>query len=143
MESCIRELLTSNRLGVLSTCAKDRPHASLVALLTTNDLKFILFATLRSTKKYENLISNSHVAMLIDNRSNEDYDFHEAAAVTVTGRARELHVNERAEWSDLFLSKHPHLKDFVESPNCALFIVEVERYRLVRKFQQVMEYVPE
>jgi hypothetical protein len=98
---------------------------------------------MRSTKKYENLSSDSRVAILIDNRANEDYDFHEAAAVTVTGRATELHTKERTEWSDLFLGKHPHMKDFVESHNCALFIVEVERYRLVRRFQHVMEYVPE
>lgn len=141
-EQCIYRLLTSRRLGVLSTCLAGKPHASLVAYLATGDLGHILFATSRSTKKYENLASNSEVAMLVDDSVDEERDFHEAVAVTIAGQARELAGEERDSWSARFLEKHPHLQGFVESPTCALFMIDVERYRLVRRFQHVMEFVP-
>jgi phosphate:Na+ symporter len=39
----------------------------------------------------------------------------------------------------VYLAKHPMLKDFVQSPSCALLQIRVETYYLVRRFQNVME----
>jgi nitroimidazol reductase NimA-like FMN-containing flavoprotein (pyridoxamine 5'-phosphate oxidase superfamily) len=142
LETSIRELVLSDRLAVLSTCAADHPHASLIAFCASHDLKHVGFVTLRASKKYRNLASNPRAALLIDNSVNREADFHEAAAVTVTGQARELSGDERAEWSGRFVDRHPYLKEFVASPSCAVFVIEVERYRLVRRFQYVMEFVP-
>jgi nitroimidazol reductase NimA-like FMN-containing flavoprotein (pyridoxamine 5'-phosphate oxidase superfamily) len=143
LESFIRQLVFSDRLAVLSTCAADNPHASLIAFEASNDLKQMYFVTLRTSKKYCNLASNPQAALLIDNSTNREADFHAAAAVTVTGQARELAGQERTEWSGRFVHRHPYLKDFVASPSCAIFVIEIDRYRLVRRFQNVMEFVPQ
>jgi hypothetical protein len=42
----------------------------------------------------------------------------------------------------LFLNKHPYLETFTRSPTCALICLQVNRYNLVRRFQEVMEYHP-
>lgn len=142
LETFIRQLVLSDRLAVLSTCAADNPHASLIAFQASGDLKHMCFVTPQTSKKCQNLVSNPRVALLIDNSTNREADFHEAAAVTVNGQARELSGKERTEWSGRFLDRHPYLKEFVASPSCAMFVIEVERYRLVRRFQYVMEFVP-
>ena len=77
--------------------------------------------------------------MLIDNRSNQDSDFSQAAAVTATGTAQEVVDSERDAVLTVYLAKHPMLKDFVQSPSCALLQIRVETYYLVRRFQNVME----
>ena len=77
--------------------------------------------------------------MIMDNRSNREIDFHEAVAVTATGRAREIKGVERDTFQKLYLEKHPHLIDFVTAPTCALLKVEVDTYNIVRQFQQVTE----
>jgi hypothetical protein len=60
-------------------------------------------------------------------------------AVTALGRAAEIEDNERASFLDLYLSKHNHLRAFATAPTCALVKVDVERYEVVNRFQQVLE----
>ena len=66
-------------------------------------------------------------------------DFHRAIAVTATGPVREVEASERDRLLNLYLSKHPYLKEFVSSPTCALLRMDVETYYVVRQFQNVME----
>jgi nitroimidazol reductase NimA-like FMN-containing flavoprotein (pyridoxamine 5'-phosphate oxidase superfamily) len=138
----VRELLESQRLAVLSTQGQVQPYSNLVAFAATPDLKYLIFATTRATRKYANLLNHAQVSILIDNRTNETADFAEAAAVTVLGRASEVHGDERSQHLKIYLNRHPYLEDFVTSPNCALFSVKVERYIMVTRFQDVREIVP-
>jgi nitroimidazol reductase NimA-like FMN-containing flavoprotein (pyridoxamine 5'-phosphate oxidase superfamily) len=138
----IRALLESQRLAVLSTQDQIQPYSNLVAFAATPDLKCLLFATTRATRKYANLLANRRVSILIDNRSNEAADFAEAAAVTVLGQAEEMQGTELTQLLPLYLDRHPYLRDFVTSPTCALFRVSVERYILVTRFQDVREIIP-
>lgn len=135
----IRELLTTQRLAVLATQGQGQPYGSLVSFASTPDSRQILFATSRSTRKYGNLRADPRVALVIDNRSNRESDFHQAVAVTAIGRAEEAPDTERATLLELFLRKHPYLADFVTAPACALLRVRVDTYYLVSRFQQVEE----
>lgn len=135
----LQELLGSQKLAVLSTNQQNHPYASLVGFVATDDAKYLIFATARSTRKYANLTDNARIAMLIDSRSNQDADFHEAIATTATGTAEEITGNDRQEILELYLTKHPHLVDFVTSPTCALVRMKVDCYYLVSRFQNVVE----
>ena len=135
----LNELFASQPLAVLATEGEGQPYASLVAFAATEDLEYLLFATTRSTRKYANLLAESRVALLVDNRSNQDSDFHNAVAVTATGRAEEVEAHEKDTLLRLYLTKHPHLSEFVTSPTCALLKVTVDTYYTVRRFQNVME----
>jgi nitroimidazol reductase NimA-like FMN-containing flavoprotein (pyridoxamine 5'-phosphate oxidase superfamily) len=139
----IRELLESQRLAVLSTQGQFQPYSNLVAFAATPDLKYLIFATSRATRKYANLLNHPQVSILIDNRTNKATDFAEAAAVTVLGRASEVQGTERSQALKIYVNRHPYLEDFVTSPNCALFSVKVERYIMVTRFQDVREIVPD
>lgn len=136
----IKNLLEGQRLAVLSTNEKDQPYASLVAFSFSSDLKCLYFATNRATRKYANLIDQPRVAFLIDNRSNREEDFHQAAAVTVRGKSEELLGDEKAENISIYQKRHPFLKDFVGAPTTAFFAVRVEKYIYVSRFQEVFEY---
>jgi nitroimidazol reductase NimA-like FMN-containing flavoprotein (pyridoxamine 5'-phosphate oxidase superfamily) len=135
----LKDLFSSQRLAVLATQSKKQPYGNLVAFMATNDLKHLLFATTRATRKYANISSNPRIAMVVDNRSNQEADFHQAAAVTATGVVKEVEGAEKGRFQKLYLSKHPYLKEFVSSPTCALLKVEVETYYVVNRFQNVTE----
>ena len=139
LEQLIRELFESQKLAVLGTQNEGQPYANLVAFAPSHDLKSLYFVTARATRKYANIEADARVTVLIDNRSNQDSDFAQAAAVTATGTARELVDSRRDEVLAIYLAKHPMLKDFVQSPSCALLQIRVETYYLVRRFQNVME----
>lgn len=138
----LKELLTSQKLAVLATQNEGKPYASLVAFAATRDLKHLVFATTRSTRKFANLSSNSHVALLIDNASNRESDFHRAVAVTATGEAGEVEPERRRRFVKLYIDKHPHLREFVGAPTCALVKVKVDAYYMVSRFQNVVELHP-
>jgi hypothetical protein len=78
--------------------------------------------------------------MVFDNRSNRVADFRKAVAATALGRAKEIKGRDRQKASKMFLAKHPHLKEFVSSPTCALVRIRVEVYYLVWRFQNVFEW---
>ena len=139
LTNLLKKLFSGQLLAVLGTQSKNGPYGNLVAFAATEDLKHLLFATTRSTRKYDNLTETPRVAMVMDNRSNDEDDFHEAVAVTATGTVKEIHGSERDTLQNLYLAKHPYLVNFVTAPTCALLKVEVETYYIVRQFQQVME----
>jgi nitroimidazol reductase NimA-like FMN-containing flavoprotein (pyridoxamine 5'-phosphate oxidase superfamily) len=134
------ELFSSQKLAVLGTHQRGQPYGSLVAFAATPDLKSIVFATTRATRKFANLQADSRVSMVLDNRSNRVVDFRKAVAATALGRAKEVRGKERKKLAKLYLAKHPHLKEFVSSPTCALVRIRVEIYYLVWRFQHVFEW---
>lgn len=139
LKRVVKNLFNSQRLGVLATYGEGQPYSSLVAFAATNDLKYLVFATTRATRKYANVSAESRVAMLVDNRSNQNSDFHSAIAVTALGNAEEVKESERNRFLRLYLAKHPYLEEFVNSPTCALLKVSVQKYHMASRFQNVME----
>ena len=135
----LKNLFSSQRLATLATQGKGQAYGSLVAFAASDDLKHLLFATTRATRKYANLTGAPRVAMVIDNRTNQESDFHKTIAATATGTVKEVEGKEKESFLKLYLSKHPYLKDFVTSPTCALLCLEVETYYVVSQFQNVME----
>ena len=135
----LKKLFSGQLLAVLGTQGSNGPYGNLVAFAATDDLKNLIFATTRSTRKYENLLQTPRVAMVMDNRSNHEIDFHEAVAVTATGSIKEIDGLELDRFRNLYLEKHPYLIDFVTAPTCALLKVKVDTYYIVRRFQQVTE----
>lgn len=136
----LEELCRSQPLAALATDAGSHPYVSLVAVAVSEDLRHLYFATPCATRKWANLARNSQVSLLLDNRSNQVSDFRLAAAATLLGTAREIEGATREEGLRIYLSRHPHLADFVASPSCALFQVQLDRIYLVTRFQHVMEF---
>ena len=139
LKEAIKGILDLQKLSVLATQGDGGPYGSLVAFAATADLKTLLFATTRATRKYTNLLAHADVAMVIDTRTNQTADFSDAAAVTVLGEVKEVTAHERQKFLNIYLKKHPYLKEFVESPTCALLKVRVKNYIMVNRFQNVQE----
>jgi heme iron utilization protein len=139
LRKTLQDLFAKQSLAVLATQEEHQPYGSLVAFAATHDLKSLLFATTRATRKYGNLVRNPKVALVIDDRANQETDFHRAIAVTAMGSVAEVKGPEREKLLDLYLHKHPYLKDFVSSPTCALVRVDVDTYYAVSQFQNVMQ----
>ena len=140
VQTQIKELLTSQKLAVLSTQSKEQPYASLVAFAGTEDLRYLYFVTPKTTRKFANLMDNPQVALLINSSTNRSTDFHRATAVTAVGRAEELSGTDREKMLPFYLAKHPYLEEFAKSPTSAFVQVAARSYFLVKNFQKVMEY---
>lgn len=135
----IRALFDTETLSVLSTQKNGQPYSSLVAFASTPDLKQIIFLTPGTTRKYDNLTVNPKVAMLINNSRNLAEDFYNAISVTATGTAATVEGDEKKKFLDIYLKRHPHLKDFAAAPTTAMVSMAVDRYIMVSRFQNVVE----
>ena len=136
----VGELLRSQRLAVLATAEGDDPYTNIVAFAESADFRRIVFVTMRSTRKYKNLSGNPKASLLMDNRSNQEADFHRATAVTACGPVIDTETGAAAdEARELFVAKHPYLSEFGSSPSAALVVMLVDRYVWVDHFQHVVE----
>jgi len=133
----ITQLFNSQHLSVVATQNRGQPHQSLVAFMHRDELRHLFFATSRSTRKYEYIRRDDRVCVLVDNRLNRDADFHSAVTVSAYGRASEVEKTE--DLIQEYLEKFPYLEDFVTAPTCALMKISVEKYIIVRRFQNVTE----
>jgi nitroimidazol reductase NimA-like FMN-containing flavoprotein (pyridoxamine 5'-phosphate oxidase superfamily) len=124
--------------AVLATGDGSQPYTSLIAYALTHDMKKIIFATPRNTRKYTNIIHSANVALLIDNRSKRKKNLLETEAITIIGIAKP--VKKGKTWNELaktFLMKHPDLEEFIKSPATALMAVDITRCLHVGRFQTV------
>lgn len=126
------------RFAVLATDNEGHPYTSLIAFAVTPDLKQVVFATPKATRKYRNIVKGKHVALLLDNRAREKKDVMSAEAITIVGLACPLRKGARRdEMAALFLEKHPDLTVFVDSPTTALICVDILECVHVGRFQTV------
>jgi nitroimidazol reductase NimA-like FMN-containing flavoprotein (pyridoxamine 5'-phosphate oxidase superfamily) len=139
----IRRLMAAQPYAVLCTQSGSQPYGSLVAFAASDDLGSIVFATPTATRKYRLLTECPNVAVLVDSRSGSPEDLMGLEAVTATGRARVVDAGPELDLlAGLLVTRHPHLRSFVEAPSSALVRIDVVRYFHVCRFQEVRQWVP-
>ncbi len=143
IQESIKELCESQSFAVLATQGAGQPYTSLIGFVTTEDLKYLVFATPKETRKYSLLEGNNRVALMVDNRGQQPNSINHISALTITGNSRILSDGEEIKkWSGLLTEKHPYLNSFVQASSTAIVLVEVYRYFYVSKFQEVFEWMP-
>jgi len=123
----ITELVRTQYFAVLNTLGEGLPYSNLISFAVTDDLKSLVFVTDRNTRKYRNIKVNSNISLLIDNRTNRPSDIFQAIAVTAIGTAREER-DKMNNLKDIFLTRHPQLRQFVDNPNNAMILMAVSEY---------------
>ncbi|NCB41962.1 MAG: hypothetical protein EOM59_05025 [Clostridia bacterium] len=107
----------------------------------SEDQPFAVLATPINSGKFDLIAGDENVAILVDDRSNQQDSINQISALTITGKARIISdESEIAEWALLLTKKHPYLTAFVKAPTTALVLVEVVRFLYVSKFQEVWGY---
>jgi nitroimidazol reductase NimA-like FMN-containing flavoprotein (pyridoxamine 5'-phosphate oxidase superfamily) len=135
----ISGLLQGQKLGILATLGPSYPYQNIVAFAVARDLKSIVFATRRATSKYRNLKRRKRVAIFFDDRVNRASDFQQATGVTALGTAGEARGEGRARPARLLRRRHPFLREFLDAPDCAIFVIRVRTYIVVLHFQETIE----
>jgi len=127
--------------AVLATDSDGQPYTSLIAFALTPDMKGVVFATPKSTRKYKNILKNKYVSLLIDTRSNTETDYMNAESVTIIGNAQPLRKGKKwLEMAKILINKHPKLIEFIASPETALVYIEITQCIHVTRFQSVSEW---
>ncbi|MDF2433412.1 MAG: hypothetical protein JWP44_3043 [Mucilaginibacter sp.] len=91
--------IRQNDIAVLSTSSKEnKPQAALIGIAVSNDLE-IVFDTVKTSRKYFNLLQNPLVAMVIgwDNETTVQYE----------GIATELSGKDEDRFKEIYFETYP------------------------------------
>ncbi|MFW9794994.1 MAG: pyridoxamine 5'-phosphate oxidase family protein [Candidatus Thorarchaeota archaeon] len=133
----IDRVLDSQSIAVLGTSKDGEPYSCLVGFAFTDDLKEFVFATMRQRLKYRHMKANPRVTLMIDDRNVQDSDFNDTTSLTVVGSTKDITGKERGRYASLLLDQHPVLTEFVNSPDCAVMKVTVDKIYVVSEFESV------
>jgi len=137
LKNTIRNMASKELFGVFATSVSDVPYTTLIAFVLQDDLKKLFFATPRDTKKFKNLTINEKVSFHVQNSNNSPKDIGSAIGITITGKASECSKNKSEEAITSYLLKHPQMREFIYALNTALISIDIERYDVVERFQNV------
>lgn len=135
----IKRVIQFQRIAVLGTSKDDEPYSCLVAFAITDDLEELIFATMRQRLKYRNIMANPRVALTIDDRDSNKSDFNDTTSITMIGTARDIRGDGREQYAALLLDRHPSLRDFVKTQQCAIISVLVNKIYIVSEFESVVK----
>jgi len=135
-------LLENQDLCVLATAGPAGPHASLMGFLPAPDLGHIYLLTPSQTRKYQNILHNPLVSLLVDDRGKSGPGA--SRALTIAGHARPLADPEaRARLLGAFGRRLPHLADIMDDPSTVLLEVAVCSFKLLEGPVNALEMVLE
>jgi hypothetical protein len=133
----IEDILQNCRLAVLATEAHGQPHASLIAITPIQGFRQMIFATYRNTRKFENILLNGRVAVLIQGEDLDSSGQQKGFALTGFGNTQEIGTSELKESMHAHLERHPDLLNFLSSGDLALIRIKIEEYQVVRGIDDV------
>ena len=135
----ILKVIGNQKIAVLATSKDDEAYSCLVAFTITDDLKELVFATMRQRLKYRNIMANPRVTLTIDDRDSSESDFNDTTSITMIGTARAIRSDGRQQYISLLLNQHPSLSEFVNSPECTIISVLIDKMYIVSDFESVVK----
>ncbi len=129
----MKELVRHNNTCVLATTSEGKPHCSLMAYAVDDACGEMFMGTHRNTVKYQNLLRNGNVSLLIDTRAeNPGEKRTETKALTVAGTFQTIgDVEKRQKVLKKLVERHPHLKDFLQGADTEIFSVKIQSFLLL------------
>ncbi len=133
MQQKIRHVIQSQDICVLATSRHNVPHTSLMAYVASEDCTTFFMATYRNTRKFANILSNSEVSLLLDNRNeNTPRNRLDFQSLTIHGKAEILQNPDKITHAERLLhQKHPHLHDFLAGEGIAFIAIKAADFLLL------------
>jgi nitroimidazol reductase NimA-like FMN-containing flavoprotein (pyridoxamine 5'-phosphate oxidase superfamily) len=131
----MKALARQKNMCVLATVAGQKPYCSLMAYVTDENCEEIYMITHRNSTKYQNLMHNPAVSLLIDTREKSPRS--QAKALTVEGVFCKIETaQKRRQVAAKLLQTHPHLETFMQHPEADVFCVKISSFLLLDGLQK-------
>ena len=126
----MKALAREKKSCVLATIGDSKPYCSLMAYVSNMACTEIYMVTHRQTQKFQNLVANPAVSLMIDTRDSTPGPAAKAMTVEgifkkITDPAKEQKVRRK------LLSAHPHLSDFMGHAEAEVFQIKIISFLLL------------
>jgi nitroimidazol reductase NimA-like FMN-containing flavoprotein (pyridoxamine 5'-phosphate oxidase superfamily) len=133
MREKMKRMAKEKDMCVLATASGNTPYCSLMAYVTDDDCREIYMVTHRTTTKYNNLLDNPSVSLLIDTREEHRGSRRpNALALTVSGVFEQMQdQGKKTAVRAKLLERHPHLREFMDHSEAEIFCIKVDSFLLL------------
>jgi len=135
----IDRVLETQGIAVLGTSKDGEPYSCLVGFAITEDLSELVFATMRQRLKYKQMQANPRVTIMIDDRDVQNHDFNDTTSLTIVGSVEDILGQKREKYASMLLKRHPVLTEFINSADCAVMRITVDKIFIVSEFESVVK----
>jgi nitroimidazol reductase NimA-like FMN-containing flavoprotein (pyridoxamine 5'-phosphate oxidase superfamily) len=126
----MKTLAREKKICVLATITNNKPYWSLMAYVTNRACTEIYIVTHRHTQKFENLVANPAVSLLIDTRDTSPRS--EARAMTIEGIFKKITDPDKIQKvGQKLMSAHPHLNQFMGHPQAEVIQIKIKSFLLL------------
>lgn len=131
----MKALAIKKDICVLATVTGQKPYCSLMAYITNERCEEIYMVTHKNSTKYQNMLQNPAVSLLIDTRESSPRS--QAKALTVEGVFCKIeNAVKQKQVAAKLLKMHPHLDAFMQHPEADVFCVKISSFLLLDGLQQ-------
>jgi nitroimidazol reductase NimA-like FMN-containing flavoprotein (pyridoxamine 5'-phosphate oxidase superfamily) len=126
----MKAMAKEKSMCVLATIAGAKPYCSLMAYAANASCEEIYMVTHRKTQKYQNLLENPAVSLLIDTRETSRRP--QTQALTVEGTFRKIKdETKKIRVKETLLKIHPDLREFIDHPDAELICIKINAFLLL------------
>jgi len=126
----MKAIVRQQRICVLATVFGSKPYCSLMAYVTDDHSENIYMVSLKNTQKYDNLLKNPSVSIMIDTRDKQPRT--QTQALTVEGSFCKIaNENKIKEIRLKLIEAHPHLQEFMDHPDAEILCIKVHSFLLL------------
>jgi nitroimidazol reductase NimA-like FMN-containing flavoprotein (pyridoxamine 5'-phosphate oxidase superfamily) len=126
----MKALVREKNICVLATVSGSKPYCSLMAYITNKPCTEIYMVTRRQTQKFQNLMANPAVSLMVDSRDTSPRSA--ARAMTIEGVFQCIEDREKQEEvRRKLLSAHPHLQGFMGHPDAEIVKIKIKSFLLL------------
>jgi nitroimidazol reductase NimA-like FMN-containing flavoprotein (pyridoxamine 5'-phosphate oxidase superfamily) len=126
----IEAFLNSHSVCVLATVRDNMPHCSLMAYIVDEHSRVVYMVTPRDTNKYQNILKNPHVSLLVDDRYQGDFPGQRAEhALTVHGTCHRVEDEATKQLvRERLAETRPDMRDFIYDPGSEVIAIYIHSF---------------
>ena len=126
------QTLSKRRQCFLATQHDGEPHLSLMRFTYYQQDEVIILTTRRNTKKYNQIVSNPKVALLIHDFEGEHHDDDTSSrfSITLNGEVDTDLGSDEERYRSLHLNNNASYEQFIVGPDVAVLAVRIEKARI-------------
>jgi nitroimidazol reductase NimA-like FMN-containing flavoprotein (pyridoxamine 5'-phosphate oxidase superfamily) len=126
----IEAFLNNHHICVLATVRDNMPHCSLMAYIVDEHFRVVYMVTPRDTNKYQNILKNPHVSLLVDDRCEGDYPGQRAEhALTVHGTCQRVEDETTKKMArERLAEKRPDMRDFIYDTQSEVIAIGIHSF---------------
>jgi len=133
----LESYLAGRKTLTLATVRDNVPYCNLMTFAQVPSSCSVILVTPQQTTKYDNMVCNPAVSLMVSEVDNASFNHQSGTAVTLNGQSRKVQGSQRQDLEKIFAAKYPELQAFAASPNSAVFLVQMQQVVAVVDFQKV------